>query len=194
MTDVKPVRYSLDSSTPQAQDLQDMLAESNRLRSSSTSSLESKSRYVALRDQVAHFLEIEEQTEAEGDDDDLYSDGEGLFGRAQLRGQHNEIERLKLLFNTAWTCCLEFGSYNTRRRKRDLNTSSISDTHVYAWQTCWKLCERLYNDETSDKDSLNIRDGLGLCRKFCQALFELRPRKDEMFDSMLRVTFELNNQ
>ncbi|ATY59436.1 hypothetical protein A9K55_002813 [Cordyceps militaris] len=176
-TDIKPVRYSLDSSTPQAQDLQDMLAESNRLRSSSTSSLE----------------KIEEQTEAEGDDDDLYSDGEGLFGRAQLRGQHNEIERLKLLFNTAWTCCLEFGSYNTRRRKRDLSSSSVPDTHVYAWQTCWKLCERLYSDETSDKDSLNIRDGLNLCRKFCQALFELRPRKDEIFDSMLRVTFELNN-
>ncbi|OAQ99851.1 hypothetical protein LLEC1_05183 [Akanthomyces lecanii] len=178
MTDVKPVRYSLDSSTPQAQDLQDMLAESNRLRSSSTSSLE----------------KIEEQTEAEGDDDDdLYSDGEGLFGRAQLRGQHNEIERLKLLFSAAWTCCLEFGSYNNRRRKRDLNSSSISDTHVYAWQTCWKLCERLYNDETSDKDSLNIRDGLGLCRKFCQALFELRPRNDEQSDSVLRVNFELNN-
>ncbi len=172
-----------------------MLAESNRLRSSSTSSLESTSLDVAhLGTDWLIFLEIEEQTEAEGDDDDLYSDGEGLFGRAQLRGQHNEIERLKLLFNTAWNCCLEFGSYNTRRRKRDLSSSSVSDTHVYAWQTCWKLCERLYNDETSDKDSLNIRDGLNLCRKFCQALFELRPRKDEIFDSMLRVTFELNNQ
>ncbi|KAM3442312.1 hypothetical protein NHJ13734_002420 [Beauveria thailandica] len=176
-TDIKPVRYSLDSATPRAQDLQDMLSESSRLRSSSTSSLE----------------KIEEQTEAEGDDDDLYSDGEGLFGRAQLRGQHNEIERLNLLFNTAWTCCLEFGSYNTRRRKRDLHSSSVSDTHVYAWQTCWKLCERLYNDESSENDSLNVRDGLNLCRKFCQALFELRPRKDEVFDSMLRVIFELNN-
>ncbi|KAM0667511.1 hypothetical protein ACQRIU_003376 [Beauveria bassiana] len=161
-------------SPPQAPTMISLL----RLRSSSTSSLE----------------KIEEQTEAEGDDDDdLYSDGEGLFGRAQLRGQHNEIERLNLLFNTAWTCCLEFGSYNTRRRKRDLNSSSVSDTHVYAWQTCWKLCERLKNDESSEKDSLNVRDGLNLCRKFCQALFELRPRKDEVFDSMLRVIFELNN-
>ncbi|OAA49698.1 hypothetical protein ISF_09401 [Cordyceps fumosorosea ARSEF 2679] len=177
-TDLKPARFTLDNSTPRAQDLQDMLAESNRLRSSSTSSLE----------------KIEEQTEAEDDDDDdLYSDGEGLFGRAQLSGQHNEIERLKLLFNTAWACCLEFGSYNARRKKRDLGSSSVSDTHVYAWQTCWKLCERLYNDETSDKDSLNVRDGLNLCRKFCQALFELRPRKDENFDSTLRVSFELNN-
>lgn len=172
-----------------------MLAEGNRLRSSSTSSLESRSRLASLSTSVTNLVEIEEQTEAEGDDDDdLYSDGEGLFGRAQLRGRHNEVERLKLLFNTAWTCCLEFGSYNSRRRKRDFNTASVSDTHVYAWQTCWKLCERLYNDETSDKDSLNIRDGLNLCRKFCQALFELRPRKDEVFDSILRVNFELNNQ
>lgn len=137
--------------------------------------------------------EIEEQTEAESDDDG-YSDGERLFGRAQLRGRHNEIERLKLLFNTAWACCLEFGSYNSRRKRRDLGSPSDTDTHVYAWQTCWKLCERLYNDETSDKDSLNVRDGLNLCRKFCQALFDLRPRDDEVLDSILRVSFEMNNQ
>lgn len=41
-TDVKPVRYSLDSATPRAQDLQDMLVDGSRLRSSSTSSLESQ--------------------------------------------------------------------------------------------------------------------------------------------------------
>lgn len=40
-TDVKPVRYSVDSATPRAQDLQDMMSERSRLRSSSTSSLES---------------------------------------------------------------------------------------------------------------------------------------------------------
>jgi hypothetical protein len=40
-TDVKPVRYSVDSATPRAQDLQDMLLDGSRMRSSSTSSLES---------------------------------------------------------------------------------------------------------------------------------------------------------
>jgi hypothetical protein len=41
MTDVNPVRYSIDSATPRAQDLQSMLDDGARLRSSSTSSLES---------------------------------------------------------------------------------------------------------------------------------------------------------
>ena len=41
-TDVKPVRYSIDSATPRAQNLQDVMSDSSRLRSSSTSSLESK--------------------------------------------------------------------------------------------------------------------------------------------------------
>jgi hypothetical protein len=42
MTDVNPVRYSIDSATPRAQDLQSMLDNGARLRSSSTSSLESR--------------------------------------------------------------------------------------------------------------------------------------------------------
>jgi hypothetical protein len=40
-TDVNPVQYNIDSATPRAQDLQSMLDEGTRLRSSSTSSLES---------------------------------------------------------------------------------------------------------------------------------------------------------
>jgi hypothetical protein len=34
---------------------------------------------------------------------------------------------------------------------------------------------------------------LDLCRDFCQALFDIRQRKDETADSVLRVSFELNN-
>lgn len=47
-TDVNPVRYSIDSATPRAQDLQSMLDDGARLRSSSTSSLESMSRRFVL--------------------------------------------------------------------------------------------------------------------------------------------------
>lgn len=35
---------------------------------------------------------------------------------------------------------------------------------------------------------------LDLCRDFCQALFDVRQKKDETADSVLRVSFELNNQ
>lgn len=38
-TNVRPVRYSLETSTPQAQNLKDVLNDSPRVRSSSTSSL-----------------------------------------------------------------------------------------------------------------------------------------------------------
>ncbi len=41
-TDVKPVRYSLETATPQAQNLQEILYDAARLRSSSASSLERK--------------------------------------------------------------------------------------------------------------------------------------------------------
>lgn len=41
-TDVKPVRYTVESATPRAQNMQDMLDDGSRLRSSSTSSLESQ--------------------------------------------------------------------------------------------------------------------------------------------------------
>jgi hypothetical protein len=33
-----------------------------------------------------------------------------------------------------------------------------------------------------------------LCRDFCQALFDIRQRKGDIADSVLRVSFELNNQ
>ena len=41
LTDVRPVRYNVDSATPQAQDLEDMLSEGPRLQPSSAGSLES---------------------------------------------------------------------------------------------------------------------------------------------------------
>lgn len=39
-----------------------------------------------------------------------------------------------------------------------------------------------------------MRTNLDLCRDFCQALFDVRQRRDGAADSVLRVSFELNNQ
>lgn len=61
-----------------------------------------------------------------------------------------------------------------------------------AWKSCWKLCQNLY-DTREETVILTTRPTLDLCRDFCQALFEVRVRNNHAADSVLRVSFELNN-
>ena len=61
-----------------------------------------------------------------------------------------------------------------------------------AWKSCWKLCQNLY-DTQQGRVSTAARPTLDLCREFCQALFDVRVRDNETADSVLRVSFELNN-
>jgi hypothetical protein len=171
-TDVKPVRYSVDSATPRAQDLQDMMNDGSRLRSSSTSSLE----------------KIEEQTENEADDDDDY-----LSQIVPVRREDDEIYALRSALQECWTLCNTLANLSSIHRARVFHSSGTPDAHEKAWKACWKLCQRLYDNQDEDHDSLNARGTLDLCRDFCQALFDVRQRKDEIADSVLRVSFELNN-
>ncbi|KAL7939587.1 hypothetical protein V8C35DRAFT_287071 [Trichoderma chlorosporum] len=170
-TDVKPVRYSLDSATPRAQDLQDLLMDGSRLRSSSTSSLE----------------KIDEQTEAEGDDDD---DDEPFPEMPQVA---DEISDLRTLLNESWTLCNTLANLSSMQRQRAFRDSATPDAVERAWKACWKLCHRLYDNQDEDPAYLSAKFNLDLCRDFCQALFDVREKKDELADSVLRVSFELNN-
>ncbi|KFG77969.1 hypothetical protein MANI_004567 [Metarhizium anisopliae] len=158
-TDVKPVRYSIDSATPRAQDLQDIL------------------------------VEIDEQTEAEEDDDgnDDYS------ATPFLRPADDEITALRAALKECWTLCNTLASLSAIHRARVFYSSGTPDAHEKAWKTCWKLCQRLYDNQDEDLASHNVRMNLELCRDFCQALFDVRQKKDETSDSVLRVSFELNN-
>ena len=61
-----------------------------------------------------------------------------------------------------------------------------------AWKSCWKLCQKLYESREEDHDD-NVTPTLDLCRDFCQALFDVRLRENDVTDSVLRVSFELNN-
>ena len=54
------------------------------------------------------------------------------------------------------------------------------------------MCQKLYDSRDEDHET-HVRPTLDLCRDFCQALFDVRQRKDEVADSVLRVSFELNN-
>ncbi|KAL7926766.1 hypothetical protein ACQKWADRAFT_88844 [Trichoderma austrokoningii] len=168
-TDVKPVRYSLENATPMAQDLQDMLAEGNRLRSSSTNSLE----------------KIDEQVEAEGDDN------EESFPQAPQVA--DEIGDLRTLLHESWTLCNTLANLSSMLKPRVFRDLGTLDAVERAWRACWKLCHRLYDNQDEDPAYLSVSYNLDLCRDFCQALFDVREKKDVLADSVLRVSFELNN-
>ena len=101
---------------------------------------------------------------------------------------------LKSALNNCWTLCNTLATLSSHHRERMFSTSGTPDGHERAWKCCWKLCQRLYENQDEDSESFNVRMNLDLCRDFCQSLFDVRQRKDELADSVLRVSFELNNQ
>lgn len=168
-----------------------MLSDSSRLRSSSTSSLESAYSHPPFGAICTDYgAEIDEQTEAEGDDDD----DDEYSGVPAMRLADDEITALRTALQECWTLCNTLANLSSIHRARVFNNSGTPDAHEKAWKTCWKLCQRLYDNRDEDTGSLHVRLNLDLCRDFCQALFDIRQRNDEINDSVLRVSFELNNQ
>ncbi|KAI5917859.1 hypothetical protein F4810DRAFT_704586 [Camillea tinctor] len=183
-TDIKPVRYSVDSATPRAQNLQEvqsMLSDSSRIRSSSTSSLE--------------LIPESRETETDADPDFAsYDDDDDYVTPVREEVTEDvEIKSLKAALQECWTLCNTLANLSTHHRERVFSTSGTPDGHERAWKCCWKLCQRLYQSRDEANGSFNVRVNLELCRDFCQALFDIRSRKDEIADSVLRVSFELNN-
>lgn len=194
-TDVKPVRYSIDSATPRAQDLDEMLSDASRLRSSSTSSLESEWNFwrVTYVYDLIFGAEIDEQTEAESDADEDEEDYASHL--SSRKAEHDEeISTLRSALQECWNLCNTLAGLSSMHRTRVFHSSGTPDAHEKAWQTCWKLCQKLYTNLEERPGSVSVRENLDLCRDFCQALFDVRQRKDETADSVLRVSFELNNQ
>ncbi|KAK3310214.1 uncharacterized protein B0T15DRAFT_29088 [Chaetomium strumarium] len=173
-TKVKPVTFGIDAPTPQAQNLEDVIAsDSSRLRSSTASSLEL----------------IPESHEIDGDDD--FDDTDEFTN--VTRGQDSEVKALKAALEECWTLCNTLANLSSIHRERVFNSSGTPDAHEKAWKSCWKLCKRLYQSRDDISESYGVRTNLDLCRDFCQALFDVRQKKDETADSILRVSFELNN-
>ncbi|ORY68609.1 uncharacterized protein BCR38DRAFT_455536 [Pseudomassariella vexata] len=175
-TDVKPARFSMADATPRAQNLQEVISESARLRSSSASSLE------LIPESREPETDVE-QTEADDEDDYV----------TPIREEDIEIRSLKTALAECWTLCNTLANLSTHHRERVFNSSGTPDGHEKAWKCCWKLCQQLYDNRDEDDESYNVRMNLDLCRDFCQSLFDVRQRQDEIADSVLRVSFELNN-
>ncbi|KAK6860176.1 hypothetical protein PG995_003812 [Apiospora arundinis] len=179
-TNVGSARFSLESATPRAQNLQEVqssLSDSSRIRSSSTSSLE------LIPESREPETDAEPETEADYEDEFVTPSGD----------EDMDIRSLKTALAECWTLCNTLATLSTHHRERVFITSGTPDDHERAWKCCWKLCQRLYDNRDEDDTSFNVRVNLDLCRDFCQALFDVRQRKDETADSVLRVSFELNN-
>lgn len=109
---------------------------------------------------------------------------------SELRSKEAEITALGNALDECWTLCNTLANLSHIHRER-LSKSQNDDVQD-AWRSCWQLCQRLYNTRNDDY-AAQISPTLDLCRDFCQALFDARRRETDASDSVLRVSFELNN-
>lgn len=99
---------------------------------------------------------------------------------------------MKLALSECWTLCNTLAGLSYIHRERTFSHKRKGDVQSQAWKSCWKLCQNLY--ETRDDDHVTyVGITLDLCRDFCQRLFDVRQKENEVADSVLRVSFELNN-
>jgi len=139
---------------------------------------------------LTYCIVIPESRELDGD---LYTDADE-FGADATVGEDTEVKALTAALEECWTLCNTLANLSSIHRERVFVSSGTPDAHEKAWKSCWKLCKRLYHSRNDISESHNVRTNLDLCRDFCQALFDVRQKKDEVADSILRVSFELNNQ
>jgi len=154
------------------------------VRSSSSYSLEGASTIVEKQPRHSWFAGIPEDKGGETEEDE--------FDARTVHNSEQEVDALKSALNECWTLCNTLASLSSIHRERIFSYSGTGDAHEKAWKCCWKLCQKLYDSRDEDHE-FHVRPTLDLCRDFCQALFDVRQRKDEIADSVLRVSFELNN-
>ncbi|KAB2575616.1 hypothetical protein DBV05_g5735 [Lasiodiplodia theobromae] len=172
-----------DRTTPRAQTRQEADEERKR-RSRPNSRLED-------------IAETDAQSELDSelsDGDDTDADQPQTMGQAleDLNHAEQEVSALKTALTECWTLCNTLAGLSSIHRERMFNFSGQGDQGEQAWKSCWRLCQKLY-ESREEGSAGEVRPTLELCRDFCQALFEARHRVDEASDSVLRVSFELNN-
>lgn len=139
-------------------------------------------------------VDIPEGQDTDAADDQTPSGQTTLFDNTagHLQDTADEVAALKLALSECWTLCNTLAGLSYIHRERIFSDAGKGDTQGHAWKSCWKLCRKLY--ETRDEDfAAQVRPTLDLCRDFCQSLFEVRQRENDVADSVLRVSFELNN-
>ncbi|KAL4959499.1 uncharacterized protein BDV14DRAFT_10369 [Aspergillus stella-maris] len=189
-TSIEPAKDWSERATPRAQTRQDF---DELDRRSHSSNLEGE---LQLPDR-ANIKRINGQVDIpEGVDNTKYSDDvpeqaayqTGLTTEYLATGSA-EIMALQAALVECWSLCNTLATLSSIHRERASFTVELQDD---AWKSCWRLCQQLYAGQVDDNAS-QINPTLDLCRDFCQTLFETRARDNEISDSVLRVSFELNN-
>lgn len=103
-----------------------------------------------------------------------------------------DIASLRRGLSEIWTLCNTLAGLSSSHRNRTFKFAGKQEMQEQAWRSCWRLCQQLY-DSRDDDHASQVMPTLDLCREFCQSLFEARQKADEAADSVLRVSFELNN-
>lgn len=177
-----------DDVTPRAQ----TASEVQRPKSKRPESLEGECLRVRLPELWASnrsSLGIPEDLDTDASRED---DSEDAPGNSQ--STKAELGALRAALPECWTLCNTLATLSCSHRRHLFNSRGRrNDKQEHAWKTCWKLCQNLYEHWDNESHRFEVKPTLELCREFCQALFEIRPRDNEVEDSVLRVSFELNN-
>ena len=102
----------------------------------------------------------------------------------------DDISELRGALNECWTLCNTLSNLSSNYRRRVRAGPQSDASQEQAWRSCWHLCKQLYESCNGRAQTLQI---LEICRDFCQALCDCRLSGDETVDSVLRVSFEMNN-
>ncbi|GIZ42883.1 hypothetical protein CKM354_000613100 [Cercospora kikuchii] len=180
------VPRSNEKPTPRAQTRQELDDEWKR-KSRRTSSLEDIPEGLA-DEHVAAEADDEKRPSTAG----LVGDGSMQEAMQQLDQANEEIEALRTALSECWTLCNTLANLSSSHRQRTFKFRGQQEVQQHAWQSCWRLCQQLYDNKDEDHTA-QVIPTLELCRDFCQSLFDARARVDEATDSVLRVSFELNN-
>ncbi|KAK4954048.1 hypothetical protein LTR66_013613, partial [Elasticomyces elasticus] len=176
-----PLAEGYDRATPRAQTRQEAEEDWKR-RSRRTPSLED---IPELQDADKRDNHRPDTVDVDGENS--MSQTMEAFGRTE-----QDVSALKTALSECWTLCNTLARLSSIHRERMFGSDGRGEIQEQAWRSCWRLCQQLYNSRDEYHTS-HVRPTLELCRDFCQALFEARSRSDEASDSVLRVSFELNN-
>ena len=193
----------MDRTTPRAHTKKD-LDEDWKEKSRRTSSLEGQQSWSnkCFKRNLTKSLDIPEDHDRDDKNDGNTSGpstaglvGDDKMSKAMVVSTgkaESEVDVLRMALSECWTFCNTLANLSSSHRQRTFKFAGKQEVQEQAWRSCWRLCQQLYDSRDEDHAS-QVMPTLELCRDFCQSLFEARQKGEEASDSVLRVSFELNN-